>query len=384
MKFKISGGKLGNNVVESGSVNVGGIKVADIVDTEIGVIDDGNKIIATETPVSMVVKDERPKNKKVEEAIEIDPSLIKKNKPSLTDILRDAIDELNGGAYHNVDEEEKEVINKLIISLINNLVSIINEEADYLPIGDMKELVNAIGQSYIKLYSIIDYEIGEVEDDDLRPDLPELDIEDTSLTFKKNILYNIFKDKSFKLAIENNDEDNTVTPIIYYNIPGINKCDNLLFSPIYGDKYDIAELAEDYIESQKVKDKEVTEEVLSKAEELLSSSIVEDVIDDDAKNDNINDVAKFAAEIINIKDVLPERDPQKILVILDEDGEYITVGDGDTLLAIDNIDGRDLDKITIVSKSWFDNITSNSKDTIPVGVVPESKVSFSVNGVDED
>jgi hypothetical protein len=222
--------------------------------------------------------------------------------------------------------------------------------------------------------------IGE-EDEDI--DLPELDIEDTSLTFKKSLLYNIFKDKSFKLAIED-DDDNTVTPIIYYDLPGIDKHDNLLFSPIYGDKYDIAELAEDYIESQNAKDIEESEELLSKAEELLSSPIVEDVIDDNNKNDNINDVAKFAAEVINIKDVLPERDPQKIMVILDDDGEYVTVGDGQTLLAIDKIDGRNLDKITIVSKSWFDNITSDSKDTIPVGVVPESKVSFGVNGVDED
>ena len=76
------------------------------------------------------------------------------------------------------------------------------------------------------------------------------------------------------------------------------------------------------------------------------------------------------------------------MAIVDEDGEYITIGDNQ-LLVIDRIDNKELNKLTLVSKSWFNEVTSETKEEdikeIPTGVIPEdTTTTFSVNGVGDD
>ena len=98
---------------------------------------------------------------------------------------------------------------------------------------------------------------------------------------------------------------------------------------------------------------------------------------------------------MNVKDVFPEKNTKKVMVIVDQDGDYITIGDEEDLLVIDKINNRDLNKLTIVSKSWFDHVFDEEDKTkskpIPTGVNPEYTdkdititPSFGVNGVQEE
>ena len=384
MKFKVSGGRLGNNVIESGSstsTNSVGIITAKIVDVEEKV--EEKKEIPS---VNVTVKDERPKNKEVEEAVEFDPSLIKKDKKdenALFNVLSKAIDSFKEN-YSDENSENKRSINGLIVSLLNELVNSFESEED-ASVNEISVALSMLGELYIKLYNIFEQKADEEDADP--EELVNFPIDNASVTFQKNLLYNIFKDSNFKLAIETDHSNQTFSPIIYFDIPGVER-NNPLFNPIYGEAYDIGVLAADYIELNRIEEinNKPIEEIMSEAEDLLEAS--EDSIDDLAE---YSDIAEFAAEIINVKDVLPEKDPKKVMAIVDEDGEYITIGNNQ-LLVIDRIDNRELNKLTLVSKSWFNEITSDGNvKEIPTGVVPEnadvdntSTTTFSVNGVGDN
>lgn len=385
MKFKVSGGRLGNNIIEtesSMSTNNVGIITAKVVDNAEKDAEEKKEI----SSVDVTVKDERPKNKEVEEAVEFDPSLIKKDKKdedSLFDVLSKAIDSFKDN-YSDENSENKRSINDLIVSLLNELVNSFESEED-ANVNEISVALSMLGELYVKLYNIFEQKANE---EDVNPeDLVHFPIDNASVTFQKNILYSIFKDSNFKLAIETDHSNQTFSPIIYFDIPGVER-NNPLFNPIYGEAYDIGVLAADYIELNRIEEinNKPIEEIMSEAEDLLESS--EDSLDDFAE---YSDIAEFAAEIINVKDVLPEKDPKKVMAIVDEDGEYITIGDNQ-LLVIDRIDNRELNKLTLVSKSWFNEITSNGNiKEIPTGVVPEntdvdntSTTTFSVNGVGDD
>lgn len=378
MKFKVSGGKLGDNVIESiGGIstnNVGKIINARALDFE-EMVEEKKEI----PPVNVTVKDERPKNKEVEEAVEFDPSLIKKDKKedSLFDVLSKAIDSFKKN-YSGENSENKRSINGLIVSLFGELTNSFESEED-VTAADIDGFLFVLGELYVRLYNILEQKADEEGVDP--EDFVEFPISDTSITFQKSILYNIFRDNNFKLAIETDDNDQTVSPIIYFDIAGVEH-NNPIFNPIYGEAYDIKELAEDYIDN-KVDEEEPIEDIMSEAEDLLD-------ISEDASNDltEFSDISEFAAEIINVKDVLPEKDPKKVMAIVDEDGEYITIGDNQ-LLVIDRIDNKELNKLTLVSKSWFNEVTSETKEEdikeIPTGVIPEdTTTTFSVNGVGDD
>ena len=382
MKFKISGGKLNNDVVsvsDNGYVEANEPKKKD------------NKVFTKEEPVDFSIKDERPKNKKVEEAIEIDPSLIKDNKPeekSLFEKLGDIIDEL--AKFEDENTENKKSIDKLILSLISSHVDSL-EECEDIDAFEIREFVKIIGELYTRLYDLLESKIGEDNEDDLEIPDPEFPIENMSLTFKKSIIYRLFNNDNFDVGIEKNGENNLV-PYVYYNIPGVDMYSDIIFNPIKGKQFPI----EDYLSN---------DDNYVDPKDLIPDEVIPEE-DNSNKIGKYGDIVEYAAEIINVKDVLPYKDPKRVLVLLDDDGEYITIGEDEDLLVIDKIDDKEIEKLTLVSKSWFDEVMEKySHDSLPTGVVDtydekefedetededydDSIVippSFSVNGVvDED
>lgn len=105
-------------------------------------------------------------------------------------------------------------------------------------------------------------------------------------------------------------------------------------------------------------------------------------------SDEIKDIKFFTGNITNIKDIFQDRQPGKILVLNDTNGDYLTI-DGN-IIAIDLIDEKSLDSLSIVSTQWLNNVLKelNSKESeddseeevkeIPTGMMSPS---MSVNGV---
>lgn len=111
-------------------------------------------------------------------------------------------------------------------------------------------------------------------------------------------------------------------------------------------------------------------------------------------SDEFNDINFFTGNIINIKDIFQDRQPGKILVLNDTNGDYLTI-DGN-IIAVDLIDEKSLDSLSVVSTHWLNEVLKelNSKESedeaeeevssdvdtkeIPTGVMPPS---MSVNGV---
>ena len=68
----------------------------------------------------------------------------------------------------------------------------------------------------------------------------------------------------------------------------------------------------------------------------------------------INSVKFYDAKIVDIKNIFPHLNRQDIIVFVDEDGSYL-VNEG-SIAAADVIDDRSLQKVTVVSKKWVEDV----------------------------
>ena len=75
------------------------------------------------------------------------------------------------------------------------------------------------------------------------------------------------------------------------------------------------------------------------------------------------------------KDLFPGEDKGKVIVVKNDDGSYLTLNN--KILAIDNIDDRNIDNIAIVAKKWYDSALKKIEllKEAPVGSLPEEEVS---------
>ena len=76
-----------------------------------------------------------------------------------------------------------------------------------------------------------------------------------------------------------------------------------------------------------------------------------DAVKGDDNDDKITGFTHTAAVTVNIKDLFPAAPSQKVIVPINKDGNYTSI-DG-KLIAIDKIDDRDLDHLSIVSSDWL-------------------------------
>ena len=136
----------------------------------------------------------------------------------------------------------------------------------------------------------------------------------------------------------------------------------------------------------------------SAEEEDAEEETEETEIEENDSDDVLNGFAMFAAETVNIKDLFPDEKRRKnVFAIIGPDGKYVTVGDNE-LLAIDKLDNRAVNNLSVVPKSWYtvaveklgkiEEEENNTKEA-PIGVTPpneveEEEAELSVNGVTEE
>ena len=94
------------------------------------------------------------------------------------------------------------------------------------------------------------------------------------------------------------------------------------------------------------------------------------------------DIKHYAAKTINVTDIFENLEPENIIAIVDEKGNYLTVDNN--VVAIDTIDDKSVDSVAIVSKQWRDSVSAEREimdSDIPTGVLPPD---MSINGVPVD
>lgn len=74
------------------------------------------------------------------------------------------------------------------------------------------------------------------------------------------------------------------------------------------------------------------------------------------------DLKFFAAKVINPKDVDPDQEPGKVIMIMDENNNYLTIGKDNNIIAIDSVDDRSVESLSIVSKQWLYSTLKQIKD----------------------
>lgn len=104
--------------------------------------------------------------------------------------------------------------------------------------------------------------------------------------------------------------------------------------------------------------------------------VVETPSDNIEKNTQILNIQWFDAELKSVKDILVGQDDQQVLVIKDQNGEYLIDGDG-SIVVIDTINSQYIDDIEIVSKNYLndaDNLIEKlSEDESVEEVVEETE-----------
>lgn len=84
-------------------------------------------------------------------------------------------------------------------------------------------------------------------------------------------------------------------------------------------------------------------------------------IDDDNEIKN-GEFKFFRAEVTNANEIKPGEDSKKIIVLRGSNSDLITMGEDHTIIAIDHINDKNINNISIVSKTWLDNMIKRIED----------------------
>ena len=87
-------------------------------------------------------------------------------------------------------------------------------------------------------------------------------------------------------------------------------------------------------------------------------------------------IEEFDAELIDIKNLLPDLQPRNVIVIKNLDGDYVTINNG-TIMAVSTINNQNVDALTIVSNKYLNELkkaanidSEDDKKPAPVGALP--------------
>ena len=93
----------------------------------------------------------------------------------------------------------------------------------------------------------------------------------------------------------------------------------------------------------------------------LQSDSCDNIQEDSNDEDNPTEEDKFytgfkyfSGKIINEKDIFQDKTRSKVLVLVDQEGEMIS--DNDKIVAVDLIDNKSVDSLSIVSTNWLNPI----------------------------
>lgn len=120
------------------------------------------------------------------------------------------------------------------------------------------------------------------------------------------------------------------------------------------------------------------QEMVVEKDKLLSyyGATVDETIDEveDPSVEYDDDLDLANAVTLSKKDLFPDYDNGKIIVVKNDDGSYLKLNG--RILAIDHIDDRRLDDISYVANDWYDEVTSKTIKEAPVGSLPEDDEEF--------
>jgi len=96
----------------------------------------------------------------------------------------------------------------------------------------------------------------------------------------------------------------------------------------------------------------------------------------DSKTKIYTSIEEFDAELIDIKNLLPDLQPRNVIVIKNLDGDYVTINNG-TIMAISTINNQNVDALTVVSNKYLNELkkaanidSDDDKKPAPVGALP--------------
>ena len=69
----------------------------------------------------------------------------------------------------------------------------------------------------------------------------------------------------------------------------------------------------------------------------------------------------YDAKIMNIKELFPKEQPTNAIIIYKEEGSMLAIDD--EIVAIDTLNGKSMNSISIVSKAWFDGLNKDDDVT---------------------
>ena len=87
-------------------------------------------------------------------------------------------------------------------------------------------------------------------------------------------------------------------------------------------------------------------------------------------------IEEFDAELIDIKNLLPDLQPRNVIVIKNLNGDYVTINNG-TIMAVSTINNQNVDALTVVSNKYLNELkkaanidSEDDKKPAPVGALP--------------
>lgn len=86
-------------------------------------------------------------------------------------------------------------------------------------------------------------------------------------------------------------------------------------------------------------------------------------VEEEAKraSNSYGSMRMYDAKIMNIKELFPKEQPTNAIIIYKEDGSMLTIDD--EIIAIDTLNGKSMNSISIVSKAWFDGLNKDDDVT---------------------
>lgn len=348
------------------------------------------KPIKAKEEEKVVVKEEKKETEKKEviSPIEFDESLIKKgNKKSKKEMLMEHLDAIKELLKNN-SEEENGVLEKCIRS---SLKSVMDKAME--PVKQQLHTIDTLDKKIEEMKSEFDKEwtieelLEKAQEVAVRNQLSLStlmidDIDGFMTDVFPVILEKAIETKYIDLFIDVNNLDlrwNESDYAIVAKVKSGIRFNNInsLDTDTLDKEFDIPILSEDI------------QEVLEKNSSLTIIE-TEDIDDFNVKKSEddeekvYEDFRFFSSKVVNAKEILPDQEPCRVLVLLDSEGNYLTYKDSTDIIAIDEIDDRSVGGLSIVSRAWLrgklEEIGEKKKedDQLPTGVIPPD---ISVNGV---
>ena len=320
---------------------------------------------------------------KVTSPIDFDPSLIKhecepaekavvvtaKTEDKI-DIVKEVISLIDSAALllESATDEERSTITSYFTEAFKDILPTINESKS----DDRSDSCeNEEPATYAKFITTLNKAQNIFNDiDDVEEELSEGDIEFTLKRFPK-----FFKDMLIKLLMKEDYKIILNASNPYYYRDEDDDTNNCVVIEISADIVDKEESDKDSLYSSDIVNFGLAPEYMKESFFEAGYDIVpvlDNFINEDAAS--YGPSRYYAAKIIDIKDIYADEESSEVLVIVNEKGNYLTIGKDNELIAVDMIGEKAISALEVVSKEWFESMKKIVTPVAPpVGVLPPSE-----------